>query len=73
MDNSSFFAVNLYSRSIFGNSYRLSEYSPNNPQFVCCISIAVGEDALANVSIEKLSGGKLAGNVRIRSRSQVGS
>ncbi|PHJ20109.1 beta [Cystoisospora suis] len=42
----SFFAVNLYSRSIFG------------------------EDALVNVSIEKLPGGKLAGSIRIRSRTQ---
>eukprot|EP00745_Piridium_sociabile_P032985 TRINITY_DN56440_c0_g2_i1.p1 TRINITY_DN56440_c0_g2~~TRINITY_DN56440_c0_g2_i1.p1 ORF type:complete len:716 (-),score=78.01 TRINITY_DN56440_c0_g2_i1:173-2320(-) len=44
--NSSFFAVNLYSKSIFG------------------------EDALANLSIEKLPDGKLAGSVRIRSRTQ---
>eukprot|EP01071_Lankesteria_metandrocarpae_P006243 Lankesteria_metandrocarpae@DN4291_c0_g1_i1.p1 len=46
MNESHFFAVNLYSRSIFG------------------------EDALANVSIEKLPDGKLAGCVRIRSRTQ---
>lgn len=46
MSNSSFFAVNLYSKSIFG------------------------EDALANVSIEKLPNGKLAGSIRIRSRTQ---
>jgi len=44
--NSHFFAVNLYSRSIFG------------------------EDALANLSIEKLPEGRLAGSVRIRSRTQ---
>eukprot|EP00921_Rhytidocystis_pertsovi_P004053 GHVQ01006993.1.p1 GENE.GHVQ01006993.1~~GHVQ01006993.1.p1 ORF type:complete len:1006 (-),score=118.11 GHVQ01006993.1:766-3783(-) len=44
--NSSFFAINLYSKSIFG------------------------EDALANLSIEKLPDGKLAGSVRIRSRTQ---
>merc|ERR1712146_331667 len=43
--DSSFVAVNLYSKSIFG------------------------EDALANVSIEKI-GGRLAGSVRIRSRTQ---
>lgn len=46
LKNSSFFAVNLYSKSIFG------------------------EDALANVSVEKLDDGKLAGSVRIRSRTQ---
>merc|ERR1719171_700646 len=44
--HSSFVAVNLYSKSIFG------------------------EDALANVSIEKLPDGKLAGSIRIRSRQQ---
>jgi len=46
IDTSSFVAVNLYSKSIFG------------------------EDALANVSIEKLPEGKLTGSVRIRSRTQ---
>jgi len=45
-EHSSFFAVNLYSKSIFG------------------------EDALANLSIEKMPDGKLAGSVRIRSRTQ---
>merc|ERR1719195_61361 len=46
IDSSSFVAVNLYAKSIFG------------------------EDALANVSIEKLPDGKLTGSVRIRSRTQ---
>lgn len=46
IQHSSFVAVNLYSKSIFG------------------------EDALANVSIEKLPDGKLAGSIRIRSRQQ---
>merc|ERR1712050_816914 len=46
IDTSSFVAVNLYAKSIFG------------------------EDALANISIEKLPDGKLTGSVRIRSRTQ---
>jgi len=46
INSSSFVAVNLYAKSIFG------------------------EDALANVSIEKLADGKLSGSVRIRSRTQ---
>merc|ERR1719191_1821625 len=46
IDTSSFVAVNLYAKSIFG------------------------EDALANISIEKLNDGKLTGSVRIRSRTQ---
>merc|ERR1740123_1654553 len=46
IDSSSFVAVNLYAKSIFG------------------------EDALANISIEKLGDGKLTGSVRIRSRTQ---
>lgn len=46
INSSSFVAVNLYAKSIFG------------------------EDALANVSIEKLADGKLSGSVRIRSRDR---
>merc|ERR1712087_56069 len=46
IESSSFVAVNLYSKSIFG------------------------EDALANISIEKLAEGKLTGSVRIRSGTQ---
>jgi coatomer subunit beta len=46
IDTSSFVAVNLYAKSIFG------------------------EDALANISIEKQLDGKLTGSVRIRSRTQ---
>jgi len=46
VETSSFVAVNLYAKSIFG------------------------EDALANISIEKLPDGKLTGSVRIRSRTQ---
>jgi len=46
IDTSSFVAVNLYAKSIFG------------------------EDALANISIEKQVDGKLTGSVRIRSRTQ---
>merc|ERR1719215_1401455 len=46
IESSSFVAVNLYAKSIFG------------------------EDALANISIERLPEGKLTGSVRIRSRTQ---
>merc|ERR1719215_637198 len=46
IETSSFVAVNLYAKSIFG------------------------EDALANISIERLPEGKLSGSVRIRSRTQ---
>jgi coatomer subunit beta len=46
IQSSSFVAVNLYAKSIFG------------------------EDALANISIEKLPEGKLTGSIRIRSRTQ---
>lgn len=46
IETSSFVAVNLYAKSIFG------------------------EDALANISIERLAEGKLTGSVRIRSRTQ---
>jgi len=46
IETSSFVAVNLYAKSIFG------------------------EDALANISIERMPDGKLTGSVRIRSRTQ---
>jgi len=46
IDTSSFVAVNLYAKSIFG------------------------EDVLANISIEKLTDGRLTGSCRIRSRTQ---
>ena len=36
----------------------------------CCRSV-FGEDALVNVSVEKQSDGKLAGFIRIRSKTQV--
>jgi coatomer subunit beta len=32
--------------------------------------LVVGEDALANLSIEKTEGGTIAGHVRIRSKTQ---
>ncbi|KEG03050.1 coatamer protein, beta subunit, putative [Plasmodium vinckei vinckei] len=46
INNSAFFSVNLFSRSIFG------------------------EDSLANFSVQKNSDGKLAGSIRVRSRTQ---
>eukprot|EP00398_MALV-I-01_sp_L67-1_P000227 gene227-728_t len=46
LDETAFCAVNLYSRTTFG------------------------EDALANLSVEKTESGTLSGSVRIRSRTQ---
>lgn len=44
---------------------------PIHPNFSVSLLLAAGEDALANVSLEKLPSGRLTGSVRIRSRTQV--
>lgn len=61
-----FLSANLYARSVFGKSFLPSESTPR--MFTNSI---VGEDALANLSIEKEGeDGPITGFVRIRSRSQ---
>lgn len=60
-----FLSANLYARSVFGKSFVvLAQLSP-------MLIEPVGEDALANLSVEKESeDGPVTGFVRIRSRSQ---
>lgn len=60
-----FLSANLYARSVFGKSFGLTcEAAP-------VLTFAAGEDALANLSIEKEGeDGPVTGFVRIRSRSQ---
>ena len=59
-----FLSANLYAKSVFG---KLGEQLFKNIQ----ADIAAGEDALANLSIEKEGeNGPITGFVRIRSRSQ---
>lgn len=56
--DSGFLSANLYAKSVFGNSTLSVEL------------IIPGEDALANLSIEKDADGKIVGHVRIRSKGQ---
>jgi coatomer subunit beta len=61
-----FLSANLYARSVFGKSHLLLKSTPR--MFTNSIT---GEDALANLSIEKEGeDGPITGFVRIRSRSQ---
>lgn len=59
-----FLSANLCARSVFGNST------------IGCKSLLadkpgiIGEDALANVSLEKTEEGSITGHVRIRSKTQ---
>lgn len=59
-----FLSANLYARSVFGEQFRELE-------MLCLLTTTIGEDALANLSIEKEGDdGPVTGFVRIRSRSQ---
>lgn len=60
-----FLSANLYARSVFGNA--LNSPPPERSQ----LTVMTGEDALANLSVEKDGAdGPITGFVRIRSRSQ---
>ncbi len=59
-----FLSANMYARSLFGR-YQF-------PEGRDCIadSRSIGEDALANLSIERTEAGTITGHVRIRSKTQ---
>lgn len=59
-----FLSANMYARSLFGKSYLLcgTEASLN--------LYPLGEDALANLSVERTEAGTIIGHVRIRSKTQ---
>lgn len=59
-----FLSANMYARSLFGNL--------SSPVFVSlkCDSNLSGEDALANLSVERTEAGTITGHVRIRSKTQ---
>ena len=60
-----FLSANLYARSVFGMFITFSH------KFYMLLILKIGEDALANLSIEKEGeNGPITGFVRIRSRSQ---
>lgn len=62
--DSDFLSANLYARSLFGRRLLASLVSSN------ALIVPLGEDALANLSIERLESGTITGHVRIRSKTQ---
>jgi len=68
-----FLSANLYARSVFGKKIHPTEPNPHpsNPIILLTCLNPLGEDALANLSIEKEGDdGPITGFLRIRSRSQ---
>jgi coatomer subunit beta len=61
--DSDFLSANLYARSLFGTRLFSSVVSGHAHSLL-------GEDALANLSIERLETGTITGHVRIRSKTQ---
>jgi coatomer subunit beta len=57
-----FLSANMYARSLFGKI----NLSGDSCSFIC----SLGEDALANLSIERTPAGGITGHVRIRSKTQ---
>ena len=57
-----FLSANMYARSLFG-------------EYIACVAVIMsdrgaGEDALANLSVERTEQGTIIGHVRIRSKTQ---
>ena len=61
--DSDFLSANLYARSLFGTYCPFRLISAR-------LWFLIGEDALANLSIERLESGSITGHVRIRSKTQ---
>ena len=59
-----FLSANMYARSLFG-SYCFPPVYFDRSRY-----LFAGEDALANLSIEKTEAGTITGHVRIRSKTQ---
>ena len=62
--NCDFLSANMYARSLFG-----TYFLPPVVNLLFQRDI-VGEDALANLSIERTEAGNITGHVRIRSKTQ---
>ncbi len=58
-----FLSANLCAKSVFGKTASFSI-------FTACSRNYTGEDALANISLEKTEDGSITGHVRIRSKTQ---
>ena len=61
--NCDFLSANMYARSLFGACYRITVE-------ILSYRGIIGEDALANLSIERTEAGNITGHVRIRSKTQ---
>jgi coatomer subunit beta len=62
--DSDFLSANMYARSLFGTRLFFLLISGD------ALIVLSGEDALANLSIERLESGTITGHVRIRSKTQ---
>lgn len=62
--DSDFLSANMYARSLFGTRLFSLLITGN------ALMVPSGEDALANLSIERLESGTITGHVRIRSKTQ---
>jgi len=63
--DSDFLSANMYARSLFGTHFLSSVVLGGE-----VLIVSLGEDALANLSIERLESGTITGHVRIRSKTQ---
>ncbi len=65
-----FLSANLYARSVFGEPQRILVSHVSSSRAETLFISFLGEDALANLSIEKTDTGSITGHVRIRSKTQ---
>ena len=61
-----FLSANMYARSLFGMAVSLAVFVDDG----LLSSDVIGEDALANLSVERTEAGTITGHVRIRSKTQ---
>ena len=59
-----FLSANMYARSLFGEYHILLQ------MLGILLIVPSGEDALANLSVERTEAGTITGHVRIRSKTQ---
>ena len=60
-----FLSANMYARSLFGEFSSCQRVYTSGLMWLC-----LGEDALANLSVERTEAGSIVGHVRIRSKTQ---
>ena len=65
-----FLSANMYARSLFGKYFFFLIWRPCRFFIYDFFFTFSGEDALANLSIERTEAGTITGHVRIRSKTQ---